>query len=177
MHNFLKRKQCELPLQSHCFSRACAITLFMEVIQSFISCPRISQADVAENLSLDNRTGCTMKRMQMVPFLLCLTVSFKESQHGTACAVHNGARQKDQSWRQRFSFLADSMKEGKKGHLSSPLKYNFSEQNDFGVQFNSCTNLVYGTTGGRKKTDFNLANQGECVGGNVIAALKILARF
>lgn len=42
MCHFVRRKQWKLPLQILRFSRACAITLFMEVIQSFISCPRIS---------------------------------------------------------------------------------------------------------------------------------------
>lgn len=114
-------------------------------------------ADVAEILSLDNRMGYTMKRMQMVAFLFCMTVSFKKSKHGTECAVHNGARQRDQSWRQQFSFLTDFANGNKKmAHLSSPLKYNFSQQNDFSVQFNSCAISEYSTTGGRKKTDLNL---------------------
>lgn len=113
MRHFVRRKQWKLPLQSHRFSRACAITLFIQVIQSFISCPRISRADVAENLSLDNRMGCTMKRMQMALVLLCLTVSFKKSKHGTTCAMHNGARQRDQSLRHQFSFLTDVRKGNK----------------------------------------------------------------
>lgn len=120
MRHFVRRKQWKLPLQIRRFSRACAITLFIEVIQSFISCPRISRADVTENLSLDKRMGCTMKQMQMALFLLCLTVSFKKSKHGTTCAVHNGARQRDQSLRQQFSFLTDFTKRNKKWAICLP---------------------------------------------------------
>lgn len=160
MHYFLRRKQCESPPQSRCFSRACAITLFMEVIQSFISCPRISRADVAENLSLDNRMGCTMKRMQMVPFLLCSTVSFKESKHGTAYAVHNGARQKDQKLEAAIRFPRRLYEREKKRAICLP-----HSSTTFHNKMTSVSNLtaaqiryIYGTTGGRKKTDLNLAN-------------------
>lgn len=122
MRHFVRRKQWMLPPRSRRFSRACAITLFVEVSQSFISCPRISRADVAEKPSPDNRMGCTMKRMQMEQVLLCMTVSFKKSKHGTACATHNGAEQRDRSWRQQFGFLADFTEGNKKGPSVFPTE-------------------------------------------------------
>lgn len=57
MRHFVRRKQWRLPPQSRRFSSACAITLFTGVMQSFISCPRISRADVAENPLAGQQNG------------------------------------------------------------------------------------------------------------------------